>query len=483
MDTNYLEEAFKRLSLLEDDFDISVDADKVDELRSFIEDDVDEVPEEEIIDVKADDETELQDNYVGKVILECECCHTRIYKDKEEVFIDEESGLANINEPCPVCNNELGYTVIGKIEPFDSDKEINPEEDEVEITPDDIEVEDEVEITPDDVTEGEEVEVEESLENRINRKHLHENKDGVCPHCGKNPCECESLEECDSLEEEFEDPSKVGVDSDVSVEDDIKLETPQDNPVNEDPSVLDLKEDFKEVEIKTDDQKLEMTSDENGKVTVTTEPLEEEVAEDEVVDSITTEPDDAEVGPEEIVPLDSEEEIAIENNVPEDEQEEEIPEEAVEDEVISSEEPIEDNGEEEDEDELDIEDFDEESFDDMGESYMRKVYSNVTGYKTTKINESNGSLLVDGVITFGSGVEKNTQFVFENATLSRRGKLILEGYNKTFSDAKKSFIIRGLLEGKKYIPESFIYNYKVKQLNESTNSNETVRVFGRIKKR
>ena len=40
-----------------------------------------------------------------------------------------------------------------------------------------------------------------------------------------------------------------------------------------------LKEDFKEVKIETNDTKMEMTSDDDGKVTVTTEPIKEEECE------------------------------------------------------------------------------------------------------------------------------------------------------------------------------------------------------------
>lgn len=410
MDTNYLEEAFKRLSLLEDDFDISVDANKVDELRSFINDDINEIPEEEIIDVNAEDESELQDNYIGKVILECDCCHSRLYKDEADIVIDEESGLANIEEACPVCNNELGYTIIGKIEPFDKDREIEPEEESKveetdELPPDDIEVKDEV---------------KESLTNRVARKHLQEAKEeDVCPHCGKNPCVCES---CDNES---------------------------------------LEEDFKEVAITTDDQKLEMTSDEGGKVTVTTEPIEEELPEEESA--------------EEIVPLDTEEESAIEANSA-DEEELEGP---AEDESDSSEEQAED----EDEEEVEIEDFDEESFDEMSESYLHKVYDDVKSYKTTGIKSYQDALVVEGLITLKSGKTTNTSFVFNNASVSKRGKVVLEGYNKTFTKSNKSFMVRGSLDGNKYLPESLIYNYKTKQLNESTNSKETVRVYGRIKKK
>ena len=130
---NYLIEAFQKLSLLnEDDFDITADRDVIDELQSFVADDVDEIPEEPVIDTLADDEEELSDNYVGKVILECECCHTRLYKEESEVFVDEESGLANIEEACPVCNNTMGYTVIGKIEKFDEEPEEEASEEDAE---------------------------------------------------------------------------------------------------------------------------------------------------------------------------------------------------------------------------------------------------------------------------------------------------------------------------------------------------------------
>ena len=132
--SDYLTEAFQKLRLVEDDFDLSADANKIDELKSFVADDI-EVPEEEVIDVEAVSEDDLEDNYNGKVILECECCHSRIYKDKDEVFIDDESNTANIDEECPVCNNTLGYSVIGKIEPYEKAKEIEVnvnDEDEVE---------------------------------------------------------------------------------------------------------------------------------------------------------------------------------------------------------------------------------------------------------------------------------------------------------------------------------------------------------------
>ena len=129
---NYLTEAFKKLSLVENDFDLSADNGKVDELKSFIADDIEAVEEEPVIDVDAYNENDLADNYVGKVILECNCCHARIYKDIDQVVINDESGLANIDEECPSCGNSLGWIAIGKIEPFNKEESTEETEEPAE---------------------------------------------------------------------------------------------------------------------------------------------------------------------------------------------------------------------------------------------------------------------------------------------------------------------------------------------------------------
>ena len=80
-DNFYIAEAFNRLKLLEDDFNLTADQGVVDELKSFVADDILAPEEEVIIDVEAEEPQDLQDSYLGKVILECSCCHTRVYKD------------------------------------------------------------------------------------------------------------------------------------------------------------------------------------------------------------------------------------------------------------------------------------------------------------------------------------------------------------------------------------------------------------------
>lgn len=566
MDTNYLKEAFKSLSLLENDFDLSVDKDKVDELRSFVADDIDAIPEEPIIDTNAEEEHELQDNYVGKVILECECCHSRIYKEESDVIIDEESGLANIDEECPVCNNTLGYSVIGKIEPFDKEREIKPEEGEEAGELPDEEAE---EIPEEEVTDDIEVKESLSLNDRVARKHLREEK--VCPKCGKSPCVCEDcskekldeelnkeelkkdvydalaavaydyevnkgeaisrkdFEEAEEYfnnffayesEEDFDEALdtsdslradvyhalseigyryfKKGIDV---TEDDFKWaidrfldgyfhSMTQDDfedmqmQMSPEDTVKDesLNEGIENLSLDTEDTHMEMTSDETGKVTVTTEPITEEEVTDEVEDSIVDEPLDAEAGPEEIVPLDQEEMTDIEANSQE---EEEQQLDAESEETIDQEPEVELTDEEteveEETPDEEIEEFDEESFDEMGESFLRKVYSNVDKFSTTDATYNNGSLIVEGNIRFNSGKEKKTQFIFENRKVTKRGRTMLEGYNTTFSKNLKAFKLKGTLSEGKFTPESLFYNFKVNQLNEATNSNEVIKVCGKAK--
>ena len=166
-----------------------------------------------------------------------------------------------------------------------------------------------------------------------------------------------------------------------------------------------------------------------------------------------------------IAPLDAKEITDIENN-----EEQSAEEVATEDELGAEEEPT--------EDELDIDEFDEESFDEIGESYLHRVYENVNSFKTTGVTLNKGQLVVEGLIKFNSGKEKKTSFVFEGFKNTKRGKVVTEGKNETFSKSNKAFVLKGTLSDKKFISESLIYNYTAKTINES-NESEATRVYGR----
>ena len=527
----YLKEAFKNLKLLEDDFNLTADQGVIDELQSFVADDIDAPTEEDIIDVEADEVEDLQDNYVGKVILECDCCHTRIYKMPDEVIIDEDTGMANTEEQCPVCSGQFGFNVIGKIELFDENEFAEEEtEDNAEEEVDVVDVEDEV--SDEEVEEAlkEALEKESLTESLPLREDVEQVKEKVsgwlydhlldindnlameihhkfpeydvdwCNDDGLNPSaldiddtmdkyvealindlffyaprqesfdesckneECKD-EECDEacekdLKEEFEDPANVGLNPDTAVEADVKLETPMENPVEEDPEILkedeSLNEGIENLSLDTEDTHMEMKSDENGRVEVVTEPIHENEDVEDLADT-----------PEEMIaPLDAEEISDIDNN-----EEQSAEEVAIEDEMS-----------EEDEDYLDIDNFDEESFDEIGESYLHRVYENVDSFKTTNTASDGFNLVVEGIITFKSGKQKKTKFVFENFRETRRGKIMMEGMNETFSKSSKAFSLKGSLINKNFVSESLTYNYSVKTINESNNS-EITKVYGRAVKK
>lgn len=124
---SYLTEAFKALDALnEETFDVS--ADGIKKLADFenLDDNVDETT---IFDMDADTEDDIEDSYIGKVIIDCNVCHSKIYKDKDEVVIDDETNNANIDMECPYCYSTDGFKVIGEVAPMNNETEEKVEDD------------------------------------------------------------------------------------------------------------------------------------------------------------------------------------------------------------------------------------------------------------------------------------------------------------------------------------------------------------------
>ena len=137
MSNAYLKNAFRMLDALNEDiFDISDEG--ISQLADTLNVKDDTVS---IIDPEAESEEDIQDSYMDKVILECEVCHSLIYKNKDEIKIDDESQLANIDEECPYCFSTNGYKIVGQVAPFE---EKSDEEDiEVEVDGEDVDIESE----------------------------------------------------------------------------------------------------------------------------------------------------------------------------------------------------------------------------------------------------------------------------------------------------------------------------------------------------
>lgn len=340
---NYLSEAFKKLDFLtEEDFSL-YNTTSMDDMGKLLEDPV--VPTENVIDPEATTEDELQDTYIGKVILHCPVCNSMVYKNLEDIVKDDIEELVNVGEECPYCYTSEGFKVIGIVSPFTE----KPEED----------------------TKGD--------------------------------------------EEETSDEEQA-----------TETETVDEN----------LTEDVEQVEVTTDEQKVTLDADDDGKVTIETEVVENPEEEGEVLAPVPTEVADT-----------------IEET-------EESPWPEPEDEV-----------------DYDVEDFDEDSFDELGEAYLKAVYENVSSYKTTDVSSQGNTLVVEGLIKFNSGKMKPTKFVFEAKTATKNNKLRFIGENKNITRGRKAFTLTGTLnENKSFITERFNYNYMTK--NESGKS---TRIYGTLK--
>ena len=180
-----------------------------------------------------------------------------------------------------------------------------------------------------------------------------------------------------------------------------------------------------------------------------------------------------------IAPISDETEQEILSN-----ESEEAPEEEIEAEVTDELPPEEEIGEEipeeaTSEEDVTVDEFDEESFDELGEAYLRKNYDNVSGFKTTQVRVNENLLNVDGVITFKSGNQKKTNFVFESTAL-KNGKFLFEGYNTQITGKNKAFKLNCSIQNKVIIPESLKYNYTTTNaLNESVMIKGTAKTIKR----
>lgn len=129
---NYLSEAFKKLDFLtEEEFSLQ-DTAGLDDMDQLLKTPASNIAN--VIDPEAETEDELQDTYIGKVILHCPVCNSMIYKDLEDIVKDDVEELVNIGEECPYCYTSEGFKVIGIVSPFEETSEEEEQEDETEDT-------------------------------------------------------------------------------------------------------------------------------------------------------------------------------------------------------------------------------------------------------------------------------------------------------------------------------------------------------------
>lgn len=81
-----------------------------------------------IIDPDAETEADLSTSYIGKIILDCNVCHTKCYSDIEDIIIDDSTNCVNTEQECPYCHCMDGFTIVGKVAEYDASEDANTEE-------------------------------------------------------------------------------------------------------------------------------------------------------------------------------------------------------------------------------------------------------------------------------------------------------------------------------------------------------------------
>lgn len=497
---NFLSDAFKKLDALnEDTFDLTHDG--IEELKDFKETDkVDDTIF--IIDPDAKDEDELEDSYIGKIILDCDVCHSLIYKDKEDVHVDDETQEVNADEECPYCFTTGGFKIIGEVKEFDGFEE---KEDDIDDVEDEVEVKDEVE----------EEKVEEACSNKklkeLDRKHakdLAEKNDkstvkiytesaklgkyvirsgvpaanpytreyseetgkhfGYLGYGGRSwvPIDSEYIMTFDSVEE-ANAAAKKHVKSKYKAEIVKVTESSYSESLKEDIGKdlarfqkwvdYDMKR-YGKISERTNDliskAGLEVVKDDYGDYEVIAKDFKEESLKEDFKDvEITTDDSHMKMTSDE----DGKVTVTTEK-LPAGEEVIAPLSDEVEDEIeMGSEEEIEEPSEDEEEF-----DFDEvEDFDELGESYLKKVYENINSFKTTKCTEKGNKLMLEGVISFNSGNSKKTSFIFEAKDSIGNGRIRFIGENKNIASGKP-YLMTAVIDNKRLFTESLKYNYATK---------------------
>lgn len=460
--SNYISEAFQALNLMESE-QFTFDKKGSLQLGNFLEDDTfDDF--ETVIDPEAHDEEEIKDSYIDMVILGCDVCHSMIYKNQDEVEVDEELNLANVGECCPYCYTADGFKIIGKVAPYveidvesNEDVEVKVDGKTIESNPTGSEEVVDEEITPEQkypikspngITES----VGKIDRNAIKAKFA-KAREGACDEEiepeQKYPVESPIAEAKqdkkilkkrqhmkDGANEEIEACQKYPVESPIGEE----VAPDQKYPVKSPVGTRGLKEGMEDISITTDDEIIKVKATPRVDKETIVPPTEEEIAEvEEPVADVVEEPT------------------------------EEVAGEVTEEPVAEGEEGMVD---------VDVEEVDETSFDELGESYLKKVYDNVAGYKTQDAKLRGNQLIMEGVIEFTSGKKAITEFKFEAVDMYKDGKVRLVGLNENLSRNKKAFTLRGAMNGNKLMIETFNYNYSAKDIK----TGKSKRLYGTVSK-
>lgn len=115
-------EAFDALKKLDEET-FNIDSEGVKKLSEFQNDDLDELS---VYNIETDTDEEAEDfDYNGSVITECNVCHSKIFKNKDDIKLNEDHTACNEGEECPYCFSPDGYKIIGEVKEYEVKDDTN----------------------------------------------------------------------------------------------------------------------------------------------------------------------------------------------------------------------------------------------------------------------------------------------------------------------------------------------------------------------
>lgn len=451
---NYLAEAVEALKKLDEEA-FKLDNAGIEELAEFEDNQPDADDIIDIIDPETEEEEDLAESYIGKVILDCTVCHSKIYEDADNIEYVEGEDLVNEGHECPYCFTTDGFKIIGQVTPFTkvdettvTDKE-TPEEDKVTVD-----------------------ETEEQLTESV----------------GSDLAKFQALVDHDMIEygditkETNERLRKAGLEVVKDEYDNYEVIAKEDDGkvITEETNIAKLNRAFPYLNLPDNVPTTDSTKTKKDATPVAVKPRGGETNSDKLKRTFPELRDEDDDKLEESVNVDADEhKVTVET----DDETVTVEKKCDDcDETITppTEETVKDIQDNEDDDfvDVDMEDFDEESFDELGEKYMKKVYENVSSYKTKSVKSDKESIIVEGIITFNSGSKKPTTFKFTPKDVAKNGKCRFIGENANISRGKKAFVISGKVTEGKFLAESMTYNYRIKKKDKTS-----AHVYGTVSKR
>ena len=396
---------------------------------------------EQIVDVNADTVDDLQQSYIGSIALRCPTCRTLIYKSRDQLVksegeSDDDEVLYNVDEECPHCGAKDGFELIGMLASLDVDPFAEPS-------------------VPSEKQPEEPKEPEHKEEEKPEEKPEPSEPMPTLPHEDKKE---EDLEE-DTVKQgdKWVNKGDAGTHGEFKTK---KAADAQRKAMFANGYKESLGEDVKPV-AQEPCTKIELTTDEKNMLDKLTRKNKMDAwfafgDDDETIIDLedNNKPMDTceailmiDDGTEDVESFLTSEEADLFNGLVARCKECEAARHAV---------------KECNQTDVQLEEIDSNRYDKLINRYLKENYANVKSYVTTdaKLDDEHNKAILEGTITFKSGAEKKTKFVFEAREITKKGQLKLIGSNKTFTESAKAFTLLGKVRDKRLISESLSYSYK-----------------------